>query len=314
RGDRNILHGRRHFLGIQPAQARARRLVPGADRHGDVHADDDLETGPRAPERKAQGRRDRPQEFPGSRIRQPAHASRRHGRVPDRGARDRAQCDAAQPQAQQGTAREQPVRHGAKPRGAVDRHQQAGRDRTAGPQLLAGRAALRIQERSRRAARARADSRPRLRDREDEDQLFPLARYRCPDDRPGHGAVARKAVRADAPQRQRGGGLPEPAEQFGGGTGLEDRDLTAGTRQATASALVRYSFFPLAAAIRAAMRSACSSAPVSALPWPTMSNAVPWAGVVNTVSRPAVTVTPWLNPSSLVAIWPWSWYIMTTPS
>ena len=53
---------------------------------------------------------------------------------------------------------------------------------------------------------------------------------------------------------------------------------------------------PLAAAgqraMRAAMRSACSSAPVSALPCPTMSNAVPCAGVVNTVFSPAVTVTP----------------------
>src|SRR5262249_28280733 len=59
-------------------------------------------------------------------------------------------------------------------------------------------------------------------------------------------------------------------------------------------------------ASRGASRTACSSAPVVALPWPTMSNAVPWAGVVKTVSRPAVTVTPRLKPLSLVAIWPWS--------
>ena len=41
-------------------------------------------------------------------------------------------------------------------------------------------------------------------------------------------------------------------------------------------------------------------------PLPTMSNAVPCAGVVNTVERPPVTVTPRLKPLSLVAICPWS--------
>ena len=51
-----------------------------------------------------------------------------------------------------------------------------------------------------------------------------------------------------------------------------------------------------------------------ATPLPTMSNAVPWAGVVNTVASPPVTVTPRLKPLSLVAIWPWSWYIVSTPS
>ena len=51
-----------------------------------------------------------------------------------------------------------------------------------------------------------------------------------------------------------------------------------------------------------------------AMPLPTMSNAVPCAGVVNTVSSPPVTVTPRLKPFSLVAIWPWSWYIVSTPS
>jgi len=46
------------------------------------------------------------------------------------------------------------------------------------------------------------------------------------------------------------------------------------------------------AAIFAASVKAWVSAPGSARPWPTMSYAVPWAGVVKTVFRPAVTVTP----------------------
>ena len=82
-------------------------------------------------------------------------------------------------------------------------------------------AALRLQERPRRAARAGADPRPRLRARADDDQLLPVARHRHPHHRQRHGALARKAVRADAPQRQRGGRLPEAAEQRGGGAGLE---------------------------------------------------------------------------------------------
>ena len=41
----------------------------------------------------------------------------------------------------------------------------------------------------------------------------------------------------------------------------------------------------------AASRTALSIAPVFATPLPTISNAVPWDGVVNTVSSPAVTVT-----------------------
>ncbi len=94
--------------------------------------------GPGAAEREAQGRFDRPQEFPGSRVRQPADPGRGHCGFPHRRARHGPQCDAAQPQAQQGAARAKPVRHRAQPRGALDRHEQAGRDRAAGPQLLAG--------------------------------------------------------------------------------------------------------------------------------------------------------------------------------
>src|SRR5260370_41009671 len=53
----------------------------------------------------------------------------------------------------------------------------------------------------------------------------------------------------------------------------------------------------------AASRTALSSAPVEATPLPTMSKAVPCAGVVKIVSSPAVTVTPRLKPRSFVAIW-----------
>ena len=47
---------------------------------------------------------------------------------------------------------------------------------------------------------------------------------------------------------------------------------------------------------------------------PTMSKAVPCAGVVETMGNPAVIVTPRLKPLSLVAICPWSWYIDSTLS
>jgi KUP system potassium uptake protein len=62
-----------------------------------------------------------------------------------------AQRAAAQPEAQQGAARIQPVRHGPAPRGALDRLRQAHRNAIAGPRLLAGDPALRLQERPRRA-------------------------------------------------------------------------------------------------------------------------------------------------------------------
>ena len=90
-----------------------------------LHADDDLEGRPRHPEREAARRRDRPAELPGVGVRQPADARGRHGGVPHRRAGHGAQRAAAQPQAQQGAARAQPVRHRAQPRGAVDRHGQA---------------------------------------------------------------------------------------------------------------------------------------------------------------------------------------------
>jgi KUP system potassium uptake protein len=116
-----------------------------------------------AAQRETARRRDRPQGLPGGGVRQPARAGGGHGRVPDRRTRHRAQRHAAQPQAQQGAARAQPVRHGAQPRGALDRHGQAPGHRVAGPQLLAGGGALRLQERPRPAQSAGADPRARLR-------------------------------------------------------------------------------------------------------------------------------------------------------
>src|SRR4051794_2209556 len=66
-------------------------------------------------------------------------------------------------------------------------------------------------------------------------------------------------------------------------------------------------------AISQAMRKASRIAPGSATPLPAMSKAVPWAGVVMMAGRPPATVTPRSNPSSFIAICPWSWYIVTTP-
>src|SRR5689334_5311364 len=73
-------------------------------------------------------------------------------------------------------------------------------------------------------------------------------------------------------------------------------------------------FFAREAARRAPRRIALSRAPVVATPRPTMSKAVPCAGVVKTVASPPVTVTPRLKPLSFVAICPWSWYMLSTPS
>ncbi|MNP45473.1 hypothetical protein D3C76_1393990 [compost metagenome] len=41
---------------------------------------------------------------------------------------------------------------------------------------------------------------------------------------------------------------------------------------------------------------------------------MPWAGVVIGMGRPPWTVTPREKPINLIAICPWSWYIVTTAS
>jgi KUP system potassium uptake protein len=63
---------------------------------------------------------------------------------------------------------------------ALDRLRQALRDRGAGPRLLAGDAALRLQERPRRARGAAAAARPRHRARRDGHQLLPQPRQVIP--------------------------------------------------------------------------------------------------------------------------------------
>src|SRR5262249_41564345 len=67
-------------------------------------------------------------------------------------------------------------------------------------------------------------------------------------------------------------------------------------------------------AIRAASVSAAIMAPGVAMPLAAMSCAVPWAGVVTGNGSPAASVTPRSKPSSFIAIWPWSWYMVTTAS
>ena len=57
------------------------------------------------------------------------------------------------------------------------------------------------------------------------DQLFPVARCGGAAHWQRHGALARKAVRPDAPQRGRRGRVPQSAEQLGDRAGFEDRDL-----------------------------------------------------------------------------------------
>ena len=66
----------------------------------------------------------------------------------------------------------------------------------------------------------------------------------------------------------------------------------------------------MAQAVRKALRAGSGRA-VSA---PAMSYAVPWAGVAIGTGSPPSTVTPRSKPSSLIAIWPWSWYMLTAPS
>ena len=52
----------------------------------------------------------------------------------------------------------------------------------------------------------------------------------------------------------------------------------------------------------------------SAMPWPAMSNAVPWSTDVRITGRPTVMFTPDSMPSTLTGPWPWSWYIATIRS
>ena len=115
RGDRLFLRGRLRLLRRQLHQGVRRRLVPAGDRRADVHADDDLEAGPPPDGRAHARRRDRPEQFPGGGVRQSAGAGARHRGVPVQRGGHHADRAAAQPEAQQGAARHQPVRHGQAP-------------------------------------------------------------------------------------------------------------------------------------------------------------------------------------------------------
>src|SRR5262249_52932118 len=64
----------------------------------------------------------------------------------------------------------------------------------------------------------------------------------------------------------------------------------------------------------AASCSAAVMAPGCAAALGAMACAVPRAGVVPGKGRPAASVTPRSKPSSFIAIWPWSWYMVTTAS
>ena len=144
---------------------------------------------------------------------EPATARARHRGLPvGRGRPDAERAD-AQPQAQQGAARVQPLRQREAPRGAVDRLRRPRAHDAAGPRLLAGHAGLRLQERPRRAGRAEAAGRPRRAAGRTGDELFPVARHRAAGARRRHGAVAREALRRHAPQCRRGGRLPVAAGQ-----------------------------------------------------------------------------------------------------
>jgi KUP system potassium uptake protein len=89
--DCGLLRGRLPVLRLEPAQAVRRRLVPAVDRRLRVHADDHVEGRPAPHGRGAARGRDRPQIVSRFRVREPAGARGRHGRVPHRGAGRRAQ-------------------------------------------------------------------------------------------------------------------------------------------------------------------------------------------------------------------------------
>ncbi len=72
-------------------------------------------------------RRHRPERLPRMRCSSARRCGCRHGRVPGAEAGPDAERADAQPEAQQGAARAQPVRHRAAPRGALDRLRQARR-------------------------------------------------------------------------------------------------------------------------------------------------------------------------------------------
>src|SRR5262245_32692439 len=76
---------------------------------------------------------------------------------------------------------------------------------------------------------------------------------------------------------------------------------------------LRLALFPRMA-MSAASNSAARIAPTDAIPRPVMSYAVPCAGVQIGKRKPPRNVTPRSKPISFIAIWSWSWYIVSTAS
>jgi hypothetical protein len=171
--------------------------------------------------------------LPGSGVRQPADAGAGTAVFLSMPMRADAQRAAAQPQAQQGAARAQPVRHRA--------HHEVpwiGFDNRIEMEPLGHDcwqvAALRLQERPRRARGAEAAGRPRRAAGRHGHQLLPQPRHRDPHLRRRHGDVAREAVCQHAPQCRGGGRLPEPAHQPRRGAGLQGGGAGRGERRSPA--------------------------------------------------------------------------------
>ena len=121
----------------------------------DLHADDDLEAGPPADAaRRLRADAIDLNDFLESVFVSPPTRVPRHGGLPDSEPGVTPNALLHNLKHNKVLHEHQPVRHGAQPRGAVDPLRQALRDGAARPRLLAGHAALRLQERARRAARA----------------------------------------------------------------------------------------------------------------------------------------------------------------
>ena len=146
------------FLSANVAQVPRRRLVPAADRRLVFTLMTTWKQRPRAAVASACATtRIAARQLHQTSASSAADARAGHRGLPDRRPGRGAARAAAQPQAQQGAARAQPVPHRASSRDAVDRRRRALRDRGARPRLLADDAELRLQERARRA-RARSPS------------------------------------------------------------------------------------------------------------------------------------------------------------
>ena len=146
---------------LQHAQDPGRRLVSAGDRRDRVHADDDLEARPDHPDGAAVRRIDAARRLRAQHRVVAADARAGHGGIPDRDARPRAACAAAQPEAQQGAARARRVPHRRHARLSVRAGRgRALRDRAARRRVLPDLRLLRVQGGSGRAGAARVVEQP----------------------------------------------------------------------------------------------------------------------------------------------------------